>query len=376
MKRLAFLLAVAGATVSSPAGAQFCPSYTASSTNNDNGCAIEAAPGTDPTTEEWNDIFDLVSRGPAAWGDAGPTVADIGQGCGLPEAYQEVPALFPCELLKAIVRTESGWTQFCVPTTPSDQVGGASRTIISFDCGYGASQVTSGMRVGETPDFDRERVASDPTYNLATGTRILASKWRSTECVGDNQPVIIEHWYTATWAYNGLAYINNPNHPNYDPARGVYDPQVGGSAPYQEKVFGRIEHTGDLWEPTPLAYPNPGDVGADGSPPQLPEPSCASPTDCTATRPVHETACQDDPDGGGGGTPSSVASTGVGAGGATSATTGGGSTAGAGGSFNGPSLDDEESCGCRTVGLPRDPASPRWTFLALLVLVGLRRRRP
>ena len=37
------------------------------------------------------------------------------------------------------------WKQFCVPELPADQVGGPSRTIISFDCGYGIGQVTSGM---------------------------------------------------------------------------------------------------------------------------------------------------------------------------------------------------------------------------------------
>ena len=92
---------------------------------------------------------------------------------------------------------ESGWRQFCVPDTPADQVGGASRTIISFDCGYGVGQVTSGMHKGETPAFDRARVANDATYNLATGTLILADKWRATNCVGDNQPRTVEDWYVA-----------------------------------------------------------------------------------------------------------------------------------------------------------------------------------
>lgn len=274
------------------ASAAYCPCYTASSPNNDHGCAIEAKEGTNPTVAEWNGIFDLVSQGPSAWGDQGPTVGDIGQGCGKPEPLHDVPARFPCELLKAIATTESGWKQFCVPTLPADQVGGPSRTIISFDCGYGIGQVTSGMHVGETPDFDRDRVASDPIYNLATGTRILAGKWKATNCVGDNQPKIIEHWYTSTWAYNGLAYVNNPSNPNYDPNRGVWNPAVGGSAPYQEKVFGFMEHPAfDGVDAVAPAYPNPGDVGSSGSPPDLPDPSCASPTDCANTRALHPTAC-------------------------------------------------------------------------------------
>ncbi len=139
---------------------------------------------------------------------------------------------------------ESGWQQFCAPDRPMDQAGGSSRTIISFDCGYGASQITSGMRSGDSPDFDPRRVAAEPAYNAATGTQILAMKWRATRCIGDRQPAFIEHWYSAVWAYNGLAYVNNPNNPNYDAGRGVYDPAIGGAVPYQERVFGWMEHTG------------------------------------------------------------------------------------------------------------------------------------
>src|SRR5512145_2052068 len=80
----------------------YCPCYTASSPNNQYDCAIEAAEGVNPTPAEWAPIFDLVSQGPAAWGDQGPSVTDIGQGCGKPEPLHSVPARFPCELLKAI----------------------------------------------------------------------------------------------------------------------------------------------------------------------------------------------------------------------------------------------------------------------------------
>lgn len=285
MKRALWLLLLA-----TPADA-YCPSYTASSASNDHNCAIEAVPGENPTIDEWNDIFALVSLGPAAWGEAGPSVPDIRSGCDKPDPPTSVPARFPCELLKAIAMTESGWKQFCVPESPPDQVGKTSRTLIAFDCGYGVGQVTSGMHVGEMPSFDRDRVAGDPTYNLATGTRILADKWRAVKCVGDRDPTVIEHWYTATWAYNGLAFSNNPTNPNYDPDRGVWNPAVGGAAPYQEKVWGYMEHA-TRWAPTALAYPALADIGSAGSPNELPEPRCASPTDCTATRSVHETSCK------------------------------------------------------------------------------------
>jgi MYXO-CTERM domain-containing protein len=215
-----------------------------------------------------------------------------------------------------------------VPDLPADQVGGSSRTIISFDCGYGVAQVTSGMHKGESPGFDRDRVAKEPIYNLATGTQILALIWAQAKCVGDNQPAIIEDWYTATWAYNGYAYVNNPNNPNYDANRGVWDPAIGGGAPYQERIFGFIEHTGGQWTPTELAYPNLGDIGDTNKPGTLPEPSCASPTDCTSTREVHRTAC----DGalGTGGGPGTGGGSGA-AGGGVASSGAGGDSAGAGG---------------------------------------------
>ncbi|MEM9692960.1 MAG: hypothetical protein AAGA56_10470 [Myxococcota bacterium] len=284
-----------------PAAAQFCPSYTASSPNNNRNCAQEAVPGTNPTTAEWNEIFDIVARGPSSWGDRGPSVNDIKSGCGGFDA--RVEARFPCELLKAIMRHESFWQQFCVPTGPSDQRGGPSRTIIAFDCGYGIAQVTSGMRDFETPDYDRFRVAAEPMYNLATGMRILAQKWNGADCVGARDPETIEHWYIATWGYNGYAFKNNPNYPDYDSDRGIYNPVNGGSYPYQEKVFGRAENTDGRWEPTALAYPNPGEAGGSGRPPALGEPTCATPTNCADTRPVHLTSCREGAEPGGGDEP-------------------------------------------------------------------------
>lgn len=297
----ASLAALAAALLAAPAArAAYCPCFTAASPANQHDCAIDAVPGTNPSIEAWGEIFALVSRGPAAWGDAGPTVGDIREGCARPEPTRNVAARFPCELLKAITMQESGWQQFCAPDRPADQAGQSSRTIISFDCGYGVGQVTSGMHRGDSFDVDRDRVAADPLYNLATGTRILAAKWQATRCVGDRRPDVIEHWYSAAWAYNGLSYVNNPNNPNYDPGRGAWDPAIGGAAPYQEKVFGRIEHPGGRWAPTEVAYPDLGEIGGAGAPAELSDPRCATPTDCVNTRQLHPTRCVED-DGGQGG---------------------------------------------------------------------------
>ncbi|WP_437680612.1 hypothetical protein [Sorangium sp. So ce131] len=330
-RRLVTPAALAAAALIAPAArAAYCPCYTASSAYNQRSCAVDAVPGTNPSAAAWNDIFDLVSRGPAAWGDAGPApvALQIGQGCGKPEARRDVSPSFPCELLKAIAMQESRWQQFCEPDRPADQAGQSSRTIISYDCGYGASQITSGMRAGDSPDFEPRRVAAEPAYNAATGALILAGKWRATRCVGDQQPAIIEHWYSAVWAYNGLSYVNNPNNPNHDAGRGVYDPAIGGAAPYQERVFGHLEHTGERWAATAPAYPNPGEIGGDRAPPDLPDPRCASPTDCTSTRPLHVTRCAEDGSGAGG-------SGGGGAGGSGGGGAGGSGDAGGSGGVDG-----------------------------------------
>lgn len=287
----ALLLAASITALTSSARAQYCPSYTP---DVEPKCAHFPAPGTNPTVAEWQAIFDTVARGPSEWGDAGPDVADIASGCDKPTAKTMVAAKYPCEILKAIARQESGWQHFCVPTAPASEKGKESRTIVSFDCGYGIGQVTSGMRTADaTPTYDPVRVTNDPTYNLATGTMILAQKWRGTDCVGDRNPTVVEDWYTSTWAYNGLAFKNNPTNPIYSSTRGVWNPQAGGSAPYQEKVWGWVEHppTAAHWDATPLAYPKLGEMGSTGKPGALTEPECASPTDCVGKRPTHVSAC-------------------------------------------------------------------------------------
>lgn len=398
------VLALGSLLVCAPALA-YCPCYTLSSSANSYNCGIEAVSGTNPSIAEWQQIFDTVAKGPTVWGTQGPNLGPLGQGCGKPEPLHDVPAVFPCEILEAIAMAESGWTQFCVPDTPADQVGGPSRTIISFDCGYGVSQVTSGMHKGETPSFDPKRVAAEPLYNMATGATILAGKWKATHCVGDNQPSLIEHWYTAVWAYNGLSYKNNPNNPSYSSSRGVYDPAIGGAAPYQEKVFGRIEHPSGsppYWPSVALAYPDLADVGGAAAPPDLPEPSCASPTDCNNKRSVHPSTCFSGSGGSGGaGGTSGAGGTGTGAepgtggtGQAGAPTTGGvagnagvagsanvagtGAFAGSAGSQqtgNARASDDDLAggCGCRLRS--GSQPSPAWLLTLLAPLAALRRKR-
>lgn len=362
MRPLATLVALSLALASSSARA-YCPSYTPAETSGGQNCGVDPAPGKNPTSAEWKAIFAKVAPGQASWGSEGPAIGTIGSGCGKPKPMTTAPAHFPCHVLEAIAMQESSWTQFCVPDSPSASVGAPSRTIVSFDCGYGVGQVTSGMHVGENPAFDRAKVVSDPTYNLATGTLILADKWRATHCVGDNDPDVVEDWYTAIWAYNGLAYSNNPNDPSLDPGRGVYDPAKGGSYTYQERVMGWMEHppSGE-WPALAPAYPNRADVGGAGAPPDLPEPDCASPTDCTTKRATHASVCE------------GAAPPDAGAGGDAATTPPPNGDAGAATQPDGGALApvDESGCSCRTSS--GGAGGPLALVAALLAVANVRRR--
>ncbi len=361
MKRLAIASAC---MLFAPAADAYCPSYTPADTAGGQNCGVQPAPGTNPGIPEWQQIFAVVAPGEASWGTSGPSIGTIGSGCGNPNPTTQVPAHFPCHVLQAITMVESGWRQFCVPDAPSNEVGQPSRTIVSFDCGYGVGQVTSGMHVGETPSFDQNRVASDPTYNLATGTLILRDKWVATNCVGDNDPDIVEDWYTAIWAYNGLSYSNNPNNPNLTPGRGVYDPAVGGSYAYQEKVYGWMEHppSDGRWSSLAAAYPDRAEIGNTGSPPNLSEPSCASPTSCASTRPTHHSSC-----------------TGVAADGGVDASADSGATdasSDSASSNDGGTIGPETSgCSCRVTTARRSEGALVAFAIALLGLVRRRRFR-
>lgn len=361
MRRSAAVCAAAASILAAPVARAYCPSYTPAATASGSRCAIDPAPGKNPTVDEWQPIFSRIAAGKSGWGGDGPDVADIGSGCGKPKPRELVPAHFPCALVKAIMMQESAWQQFCVPDRPASEVGAPERTIVSFDCGYGVAQVTSGMHVGETPAFDRQRVAAEAVYNMASGMRILRDKWAATPCIGDNDPDTVEHWYTATWAYNGLSYSNNPNNPNLTANRGPYDPKNGGSYAYQERVWGWMEHppSSAHWPKLEPAYPNRGDLGTTGRPPELPDPDCASPTSCAQKRSVHKAAAcgaaQPAPPPGGVGGPDASAPDDAGLAGAP------------------PSAQGDAGCACRAGPGKSGRGAP-----ALAVLLGIaawRRRR-
>ncbi|MBQ1018859.1 SGNH/GDSL hydrolase family protein [Micromonospora sp. D93] len=95
------------------------------------------------------------------------------------------------------------------------------------DCGYGAGQVTSGMKksdtnqviAGVTWTYDKQKaVALDYATNVSAGLRILQDKWNQTRDAGlianNGDPRYIENWWFAIWAYNTGFYAQNPQNPS------------------------------------------------------------------------------------------------------------------------------------------------------------------
>ena len=262
------LAVVAAAAIALPSRALAgCPST--------GGCPQPAVNGLEPDNVEMAALLEAASL--AQLGSEAPAYPDIELGHPTQEM---VPAILPCVLMKAIGYTESAWIQFCGGN------GNVGPTIISFDCGYGVTQVTSGMSSGSMGSFtfSPARVAAEADYNIGTGAGILAAKWNVVPAIGDKQPTLLEHWYYAVWAYNGFSYINNPNNPSYPAGRPPYQSPGGlsrGNYPYQEIVWGFASYPpGGLWDPAELSYPDNSAIGS--SPGSIPAPASVHTDSCAS----------------------------------------------------------------------------------------------
>jgi hypothetical protein len=169
----------------------------------------------------------------------------------------------PPTLLKAISWIESSSSQGAADL-PFGAIGPA---LVSFDCGYGIAQVTSGMTVplGESnqPTDEQALVATHFAYNIGRGAAILIDKWNAAPDARpiagidtNSDPHIVENWYFAVWSYNGFTGpgANRSNHP-MDPVYSAWPrtpfscgPQSDGLGhdrsryPYQELVYGCAAH--------------------------------------------------------------------------------------------------------------------------------------
>jgi hypothetical protein len=101
----------------------------------------------------------------------------------------------PPEILYGIAYQESGWRQFDSNGNP----------LIGYDgIGIGMMQISSYWHL-----YDRERLKYDIDYNIAAGADILMDKWWNTPSIGNDALSCYEHWFYATWAYNGWVAHNS-----------------------------------------------------------------------------------------------------------------------------------------------------------------------
>ena len=186
------------------------------------------------------------------------------------------PAVAPVEVLRAIGWVESTLTM-ASRSTRFESIGPA---VVSFDCGHGVMQVTSGMTVplgaDGRPTTNQIAVATSDTHNIARGARILVSKWNDAAglrpIVGtdtNSDPSILENWYYAIWGYNGFTgpgsrQSNHPLDPNLAWPRPEYrcdGTQSRTRYPYQELVAGCMAHPPQrggqqLWSAVPFSLPD------------------------------------------------------------------------------------------------------------------------
>ncbi len=188
----------------------------------------------------------------------------------------------PPTLLKAIAWIESNATQG-ISTLSFGSIGAS---LVSFDCGHGIMQVTSGMTVplgaDGQPTDQQALVATHFAYNIGRGAAILIDKWNaapdSRPIAGidtNSDPHILENWYYALWSYNGFTGpgADRSNHP-LDPVYGAW-PRTPFSCgapgdgfghnrslyPYQELVLGCAAHPPTvqgkpMWQAAPVTLPD------------------------------------------------------------------------------------------------------------------------
>ncbi len=270
-------IALATPTPSSSPSATPSPSFSAN-------CAFSQTPTTYETTEErtlYLQAMNLAAYNMLFPGDGFFSQPSIG--VGTRQNRTSSPSVYvPPTLLKAISWIESNATQGA-PGLPFGAIGPA---LVSFDCGYGIAQVTSGMTapLGENgqPSDQQALVATHFAYNIGRGAAILIDKWNAAPAnrpiAGidtNSDPHIVENWYFAVWGYNGFTGpgANRSNHP-LDPIYGAWPrtPYSCGPAndsfshnrslfPYQELVYGCLAHPPivlgqTLWQPLPATLPD------------------------------------------------------------------------------------------------------------------------
>lgn len=142
----------------------------------------------------------------------------------------------PSAILMAIAYQESGWRQF----------DASGNTVIGSNA---TSQDIGIMQINTSVRTDIDRLMTDIDYNIEIGAKILDGKWKVAPGIGDRDRNVLENWYYAIWAYNGLSSTNNPNTP--------------GGRHYQDRVLALMARQvlgsdgQPLWPPVVVTLPNP-----------------------------------------------------------------------------------------------------------------------
>ncbi|WP_281974555.1 S-layer homology domain-containing protein [Halobacillus litoralis] len=169
----------------------------------------------------------------------------IAEKCGLENLPEENPDLqvtncllteaalkydIPPEIVKAVAEEESGdWQHFNDEGEP----------IVTDDGGIGLMQVTN------KPLLDEKRLKYDLPYNIEAGVQILNEMFNRTDLptINGGERDVIEHWYFAVMAYNGIKPVNSPIDRD-----GNYNADA-----YQERVFSNMNTFGSV-SPVPLPF--------------------------------------------------------------------------------------------------------------------------
>ena len=184
----------------------------------------------------------------------------------------------PVEILRGLGWVESQLTM----ASRSVRFESIGDTLVSFDCGHGIMQVTTGMTIplgaAGRASSDQVLVATHYAFNASRGAVLLADKWNQAPqqrpIVGtdtNSDPNLIENWYYAVWSYNGFTGPGSrgSNHPLDPTFASVRDYRCDGSQsrnrfPYQELVWGCLAHPPEregarLWAPVAASLPNVND---------------------------------------------------------------------------------------------------------------------
>ncbi|MFJ7684271.1 transglycosylase SLT domain-containing protein [Peribacillus butanolivorans] len=130
----------------------------------------------------------------------------------------------PPEIVKAIATTENGQLK---------QFTSEGEVFKSMDNGYGIMQITPQSKEDTKEDKSYwDKVKYDTEYNIDAGVENLLKKWHYAKAktpilpkINTYEPNILENWYFAIMAYNGLSKRNHPAEKD----------------PYQVKVYDLIK---------------------------------------------------------------------------------------------------------------------------------------